>query len=350
MLMTEPTRSYGQSKCQRIERDLDQQSELARNLVARERAAIEDLKNPKLDELYKRMLAGWDHEKYREESNNWDQGLRCINAEAELKYYQIAVAEEKQLIAKGCQKGKVTQYKVESVRQREEDKAKECGKVDPAYYAQMVKQLDEVKGYKLANEEKPGATAKKADVSAADTQFCRQVKSISALAPGGFKPIKGAKKPEIMFLDTSVPLQADYFSSSISLSFEGMAAAPDCEVMIGNEKQPDIQMRVRPNYVCTWRYVQTNRKELEERVDKLLNAARGCFSTIEEMKTDDGSTRHLFVGDQSTQLSGYTYCGEGKPSYIRLSISKYAPDELMACVRWKNGSQRNKALCEKAFR
>lgn len=347
-LVAGPVGASAQSRCEKIERELDKQSELARNVVARERAAIADLKNPKLDELYKRMLAGWDAEKYRIEGTNWELGQRCINAEAELKYYQTYLDEEKRLIELGCKRGKITQHILDSVREREAWKAKDCGKVDPAYYAEMVKQLDEVKAFKLANEEKPGPTVKRADLSAKDTPFCKQIKSISALAPVGFKPIIGPKKPDNLF---SGHLQTDQLSTSISLAFDGLAAVtPDCEIMIGNARQPDIQLRMRPTYHCTWNYEKIKRKELEERTDKLLNAVRGCFSSIEEMDSDDGHKRHSFTADKSVDVSGVAYYGEGKPSHIRLSIDKYAPDELMACVRWKNGSQRDKALCEKAFR
>ncbi|MCJ9732928.1 hypothetical protein [Bradyrhizobium sp. PRIMUS42] len=342
-----PAACYAQPKCDTIERELDKQSKLAENLVARERAAIEDLKNPKLEELYARMLRGWGPEKYFEERSNWDLTLSCLKEEAELKYYKIGVSEEKQLIENGCQRNKVSSWRLEQVKQRQEWVAKKCGKVDPAYYAQTVRQLDEIKAYKLANEEKPSPTVKQADASAADSPFCKQVKSISALAANGFKPIIGPRKPDNMF---SSHLQTDSFSASSRLAFDSLSASPDCEVMIGNEREPDIQLRMRPDYSCTWNYERTSRKQLEERVDKLLNAARGCFSKIEEQATDDGFKRHWFIADASVDVSGTAYYGEGKPSHIRMSISKYAPDEAMACIRWKNGSGKDKALCEKAFK
>ena len=112
-----PAACYAQPKCDTIERELDKQSKLAENLVARERAAIEDLKNPKLEELYARMLRGWGPEKYFEERSNWDLTLSCLKEEAELKYYKIGVSEEKQLIENGCQRNKVSSWRLEQVKQ-----------------------------------------------------------------------------------------------------------------------------------------------------------------------------------------------------------------------------------------
>lgn len=338
---------YAQSRCDQIKHELSKESDLAENTVARERAAIEDLKNPKLEELYQRMLAGWGAEKYREEASRWDRALSCIKEEAELKYYQIGVSEEKQLIEKGCQRNKVSSWKLDQVKQRQEWAAEKCGKVDPAYYSQTVRQLDEIKATKLANEEKPGLTVKQADASAKGSQFCKQLRSISALAANGFKPIIGARKPDNMF---SKHLQTDSFFAISSLAFDDLSAVPDCEVIVGNDREPDIQLRLRPDYTCTWNYERTTRKQLEERVDRLLNAARSCFSKIEEQGTDDAFQRHSFIADTSVNVSGIVYYGEGKPSHIRMSISKYAPDEDMACVRWKSGSRKDKALCEKAFK
>lgn len=338
--LASPLPLHAQTKCQKIEQDVRQQSELATNMVARERAAIEDLKNPKLDEAYKRMLSGWGDREYREESEKWSQGLRCISAEAELKHYQIGVAEEKRLIELGCQRSKISQYKLDSVKDREKGQAKECGKVDPAYHAGMVKQLEDIKAAKLANEEKPSVASKKADVAAKDTPFCKQIVSISKMAQVGFKPIIGAKKPDIMFGGTAVPMPVDSFPTSVSPAFADLPMSANCDVTIGNLKEPNPVLRVRPLYSCKWNFERTNRKQLEESADELLNATRGCFSKIEEQKSDDAYNRHEFIADDSVTISGIAYYGEGKPSHIRLDISKYAPGELMACSRWMNGSQR----------
>lgn len=97
---------------------------------------------------------------------------------------------------------------------------------------------------------------------------------------------------------------------------------PECSIEVGTEK--DITIRIVPTYECDWRYDKTNRRELEERTDRLLNLVRGCFGSAKE---DGEYYRHQFVGDDAVAVSGDLYYGEGKPSRIYLKIAKHTPAE-----------------------
>ncbi|PDT85747.1 hypothetical protein CO669_31190 [Bradyrhizobium sp. Y36] len=334
-----------------VENRLDAEQKAALNLNARERAAIEDLKYATMApirEKYDRNEI--DRDAYNRLTKQRDDALNCIDADNNLKDQQSYYTEQTKLIEAGCQKGPVDKMYAGWLKEGQERKAKACAKADLEYLAQMVKQLKEIQADKLAKEEKSTPAVKTVDASQKSAPFCDQIRAVTGHAPNLFAAITKEKK-EKWFIEPgtlgskgvkiSDIAAIDEYATPITVSQDFLAARAECAIKVGTDK--DITLRIVPTYACDWRYDKTNRRELEQRTDRLLNLVRGCFGSVKE---DGEFYRHQFVGDGAVNVSGDLYYGEGKPSRIYLEIAKHTPEEDRACINY--GFQRkeqDKKLC-----
>jgi hypothetical protein len=351
-----PAASWAAKRCPpdySIQHRLDAEEEATRNAVARERAAIEDLKYATMKPLTeKRERHEIDRDEYNRLTKQQDDAMRCIDADNALKDNQAYYTKQVKLIAAGCQKGPVDKMYVGWVRESEEHKAKACAKADLEYLAQAVRQLKEIQADKLAKEEKSTPAVKTADTSQKNDQFCARIRAVTAEAPTLFAKITG-KKREQWFIEPgtlgskgvkiSDMVAIDQYVTPVSLSQDFLSAPAECAIEIGTAD--DLTVRIPPRLACDWQYKKTTLRELEQRTDRLLNLIRGCYSRT----TENGNFyRHEFVADDAVQINGDLYDGEGKPSRIYLQISKYTPNEDKACIRY--GIQHkaaDKQLCMK---
>lgn len=351
-----PAASWAAKNCPpdfSVQHRLDEEQKATRNGVARERAAIADLRSATMkpiSEKYDRHEI--DRDEYNRLTKQRDDALRCIEADNALKDNQAYYTEQVKLIAAGCQKGPIDKMYVGWVREGEERKAKACAKADLDYLAQVVRQLKEIQADKLAKEEKSTPSVKTADTSQKNEQFCARIRSVTAEAPTLFANITKQKK-EQWFIEPgtlgskgvkiSDIAAIDEYVTPVSLSQDFLAVPANCAIEVGTE--PDIALRIVPTYACEWKYQKTSLRELEQRTDRLLSLIRGCYGKT----TESGNFyRHQFVADDAVQVAGDLYNGEGKPSRIYLKISKYTPDEDKACIQY--GFQHkaaDKQLCMK---
>ncbi|RXG91323.1 hypothetical protein [Bradyrhizobium vignae] len=247
-------------RCSAIYDKLGAEEKAAENRVARERAAIADLHPPReLEEMREKYMAGrLSPETYNAERRKWDQGLACINAEAELKYWRLGYDKEVAYKEAGCQREPITKHKVEAVNERTKWKSEACGKADLEYLAGMIKRLSEIKTDKAANEEPQTPVVKQADPSARNTEFCKMLRSVADNAPSAFKAITG-QRVDKKFADKiaiSEMVGVDTFSTPVALSLDFLGTSAKCTINIGNEHEPNLALRSAPNYDCTWDYDQ----------------------------------------------------------------------------------------------
>ncbi|WP_298241455.1 hypothetical protein [uncultured Bradyrhizobium sp.] len=334
-----------------VENRLDAEQKAALNLNARERAAIEDLKYatmaPIREKFDKREI---DRDEYNRLTKQRDDALDCIDADNNLKDQQAYYTEQTKLIEAGCQKPPVDKMYVGWLKEGEARKAKACAKADLEYLAQTVKQLKEIQADKLAKEEKSTPAVKTVDASQKNAPFCDQIRAVTGHAPNLFAAITKEKK-ETWFIEPgtlgskgikiSDMVAIDEYATPITVSQDFLASKPECAIKVGTDK--DITVRIVPTYACDWRYDKTNRRELEERTDRLLNLVRGCFGSVKE---DGEFYRHQFIGDGTVNVSGDLHYGEGKPSRIYLEIAKHTPDEDRACINYGfQHKEQDKKLC-----
>lgn len=339
-----------------VEHRLDAELEAAKNLNARERAAIEDLKHvtmaPIRDRYDKREI---DRDEYNRLTEQRDRALDCIDADNKLKDQQAYYTKQVRLIEAGCSKGPVDKMYVGWVKEAEAGKAKTCAKADLEYLASMVRQLKEIQADKLAKEEKSTPAVKAADASQKQNPFCEQIKSVTAQAATFFAAITREKREQWFIepgtlgskgvkISDMVPI--DEYATTVTLSQQFLATPAKCAIKIGTEA--DITLRIVPTYACDWNYDKTTRRELEERTDRLMNLVRGCFETVAE---SGEFNRHEFVADDKVDISGDLYYGEGKPSRIYLEMKKHTPTEDKACINYGFRKQvEDKRLCMARFR
>lgn len=236
------------------------------------------------------------------------------------------------------------------LKEAEQRKAKACGKADLEYLAQAVKQLKEIQADKLAKEEKSTPAVKTVDASQKNAPFCDQIRTVTGHAANLFAGITKEKKEKWFIAPSTLGSKGvkiseiaaiDEYATPIAVSQDFLAVQPECSIEVGTEK--DITLRIVPTYECDWRYDKTNRRELEERTDRLLNLVRGCFGSAKE---DGEYYRHQFVGDDAVAVSGDLYYGEGKPSRIYLKIAKHTPAEDRACINYGfQHKEQDKKLC-----
>lgn len=351
-----PAASWAAKSCPpdfSVQHRLDAEEDAARNLVARERAAIADLRSATMkpiSEKYDRHEI--DRDEYNRLTKQRDDALSCIEADNGLKDYQAYYTKQVKLIAAGCQKGPVDKMYTGWINEGEARKAKACAKADLEYLAQTVRQLREIQADKLAKEEKSTPAIKTADTSQKNEQFCAGIRSVTAEAPTLFAKITGKKK-EQWFIEPgtlgskgvkiSDIAAIDEYVTPVSLSQDFLSAPANCAIEVGTE--PNVALRIVPTYACEWKYQKTSLRELEQRTDRLLNLIRGCYGKTAE---NGNFYRHEFVADDAVQVHGDLYNGEGKPSRIYLQISKYTPEEDKACIQY--GFQHkaaDKQLCMK---
>lgn len=339
-----------------VENRLDAEQKAARNLNARERAAIEDLKYatmpPIRDKYNKKEI---DRDEYNRLTDLRDRALDCIDADNNLKDQQAYYTEQLKLIDAGCSKGPVDKMYVGWLKEGEARKAKACAKADLEYLSGMIRQLKEIQADKLAKEEKSTPAVKAADASQKQSQFCEKIRSVSSEAATLFAAITKEKK-EQWFIEPgtlgskgvkiSDIAAIDEYVTPVTLSQEFLSTSAVCAIEMGTDK--DITLRIVPTYECDWKYDKTTRRELEQRTDKLMNVVRGCFGATTEASDFN---RHEFVADGKVAVSGDLYYGEGKPSRIYLKIRKHTPTEDTACIHY--GFQKkaeDKQLCMTRFR
>jgi hypothetical protein len=351
-----PAASWAAKSCPpdfSVQNRLDAEQKATRNAVARERAAIEDLKYATMkpiSEKYDRHEI--DRDEYNRLTKQQDDAMRCIDADNGLKDNQAYYTEQVKLIAAGCQKGPVDKMYVGWVQEGEARKAKACAKADLDYLAQAVRQLKEIQADKLAKEEKSTPAVKTADTSQKSERFCARIRSVTAEAPTLFAKITG-KKREQWFIEPgtlgskgikiSDMAAIDEYVTPVSLSQDFLSAPAECAIEIGTAD--DLTVRIPPRFACDWQYKKTTLRELEQRTDRLLNLIRGCYGKTAE---SGKFYRHEFIADDAVQVHGDLYNGEGKPSRIYLQISKYTPEEDKACIQY--GFQHkaaDKQLCMK---
>lgn len=342
-----PAASSAADRCMQIADQLDAEFEAALNLNARERAAIEDLKRP-YDALAKRLR---DKEitsaEYSDESSKWSKAERCINAENHVKDARAYYTKHLKLIEAKCEKGPNSEEA--SLRYEEKQREKVCGAVDLPTLASIVTQLSQVKAEKAAKEERETPAVKQVDASLKHSEFCNGIRAAGAQAATFFKSITGEKKgigeegfgfggPKLREL-----LQRDVYATPIVPTLDFLSSKPSCEITIGFD--PVLAQRVPPTYGCTWSYKRIDRKDLEQKADRLLNIIRGCFAEVEEAPIQ-GISRHSIVAEKTIQLDGTAYFGEGKPSSISINIRKYTPAADLACAMYLSSKKvADKEVC-----
>lgn len=326
-----PAASSAADRCMQIADQLDAEFEAALNLNARERAAIEDLKRP-YDALAKKLR---DKEitsaEYSDEPSKWSKAVKDARA-----YY----TKHLKLIEAKCEKGPNSEEA--SLRYEEKQREKVCGAVDLPTLASIMTQLSEVKAEKAAKEERETPAVKQVDASLKHSEFCNGIRAAGAQAATFFKSITGEKKgigeegfgfggPKLREL-----LQRDVYATPIVPTLDFLSSKPSCEITIGFD--PVLAQRVPPTYGCTWSYQRIERKDLEQKADRLLNIIRGCFAEVEEAPIQ-GISRHSIVAEKTIQLDGSAYFGEGKPSSVSISIRKYTPAPDLACAMYLNSKK-----------
>ncbi|RXG91329.1 hypothetical protein [Bradyrhizobium vignae] len=349
-----PLGSHAANRCPpdfSVQNRLDAEQKPAQNLVARERAAIEDLKYATMAPIgdkYQRKEI--DRDEYNRLTKQRDDALRCIDAENALKDNQTYYTMQVKLIEAGCQSGPVDKMYVGWVREKEDRKAKACAKADLEYLAQLVRQLKEIQADKLAKEERSTPAVKQADASQKNGQFCNQIRSVTGHAATLFAGITREKKVEWFVepgtlgskgVKISDMAAIDSYVTPVTVSQEFLVTPAKCVIQVGTDA--DITLRIVPTYACDWEYLKTTRRELEERTDRLLNLVRGCY----EKTAEDGNFyRHDFIADNAAKIVGDLYYGEGKPSRIYLNISKYTPAEDKGCMQYGfHHKPEDKQLC-----
>ncbi|QOZ47408.1 hypothetical protein XH89_30905 [Bradyrhizobium sp. CCBAU 53340] len=334
-----------------VEHRLDAEQKAALNLNARERAAIADLRSvtmaPIREKYDKREI---DRDEYNRLTKQRDDALDCIEADNNLKDQQSYYTEQTKLIEAGCRTGPVDKMYAGWLKEGDERKAKACAKADLEYLAQTVKRLKEIQADKLAKEEKSTPAVKTADASQKNAPFCDQIRAVKSHAANLFAGITKEKR-EKWFIEPgtlgskgvkiSDMAAIDEYATPIAVSQDFLASRAECSIEVGTEK--NIALRIVPTYACDWQYDKTNRRELEERTDRLLNLVRGCFVST----TEAGEFyRHQFVGDDAVDVSGDLYYGEGKPSRIYLKIAKHTPTEDRACIDYSfQRKEQDRRLC-----
>lgn len=334
-----------------VEHRLDAEREAALNLNARERAAIADLRSVTMAPIREKSNRNeLDRDEYNRLTKQRGDALDCIDADNNLKEQQAYYSEKIKLIEAGCDTGSADKLYATWLKEGEARKGKACAKADLEYLAQAIKKLKEIQADKLAKEEKSTPAVKTVDASQKSAPFCDQIRTVAGHAPNLFAGITKEKKEKWFItpgtlgskgVKISDIAEIDEYATPITVSQDFLAVRPECSIEIGTEK--NITIRIVPTYACDWHYDKTNRRELEERTDRLLNLIRGCFGSIKE---DGEFYRHQFVGDDAVAVSGDLYYGEGKPSRIYLKIAKHTPAEDRACINYGfQHKEQDKKLC-----
>jgi hypothetical protein len=265
-----------------VQHRLEAEREKAQNLVARERAAIEDLKHVTGTAIHER------HDRNEISSDEFNRlfdqreaAMVCLDADNALKDQQAYYAEQTKLIEAGCSTGPVDKMYVGWMREAETQKAKACGKADLEYLAQAVRRLKEIQADKLAKEEKSTPAIKTSDVSQKRSRFCEQIRSASAHAATLFAAITKEKKDPWFIepgtlgsgskgIKLSAIVEIDEYVTPLVLDSPDFLSAPArCAIKIGTLK--DIIFRVVPTYACEWNYDKTTRRQPVGWVEHLRN-------------------------------------------------------------------------------
>lgn len=327
--------SHAADRCVQITDRLDAELKATLNRNARERAAIEDLKRP-FDALAKKLqdkeITGAE---YSAESSKWSKAEACISAENRVKDSRAYYTRELKVIEAKCRKEPVSEdafdYRYEAKRRE-----KVCGAVDIQILAGLMTQLNEVMAVKAAKDEPETPAVKRVDASLKQTEFCSRIRDAGAQASTFFRSItdekKGITEEDFGFQGTKLRdlLQRDVYATQIVPALDFLSGKPSCEVTIGFN--PVLVQRVPPTYGCTWSYERISRNDLDQKADRLFNVVRGCFDKVAE--TAVPAYRHSFVAEDSIQVEGGSYFGEGKQSNISINIRKYTPAADLACAMY----------------
>lgn len=350
ILILSPTVLSAANQCKQIEEQFKKERDVEENRIARERAAIADLKRP-YNELKKKVDRNEiTYDEYGRESRKWSLAEACIKAKVELEYYQVDDTINAKLIKSNCPKAPISKFTLDMIRSREEIQTRDCGRADPQIVADMMKRMNEIMVEKAANEEPETPAVKQADTSFKESEFCQRIRQVSSQAPTFFKSITGEKKdkdfieegfglPRIRMRDL---LQMDQYNTPIILALDFLSSKASCEIVIGFNSV--LVQRVPPTYSCTWDYEKIARKDLEQKADRLFNAARGCYAEVSE--DPQKGWRHSFIAEKSVLVEGNVYFGEGKPSHISLYVRRSTPAADLACAVYLNSKKEvDREIC-----
>lgn len=352
LLISSSSSSATTERCRQISQQLKAELDATHNRLAKERAAIAVLERP-FNALIQRQDRGEiTADQYRDEAEKWRKAEDCINAENNLQVSKAYYVEEAKAREASCEKGPISKWIVDSVKEKEQRRSKACGQADLQTVAGIVRRLSEIIAERASKEEHETLPVKKADLTYKTSDFCKQVNSVAVLASSQFRSIIGRKtdKSFLPGIKISEMVGIDAFETSASLDLPALSVPARCEIEVGNEHDTmPIGLRLGLQYTCQWEYKQINLRDLEEKTDLLFNAVRACFEEVTESETK--TFRHDFTANKSIEVNGKLYYGEKNPSTISFSLSRYAPEEDQACTRYSfNNSSADKELCMKKFR